>query len=139
MPPGELDAKVEAEPPRTDSTRATLKSVRRKMSALPKVMSPNSSTGRPSSCNCRNLDPPDATGRPRTEMLALPSPPDASTRMPGRLRRISAVERGASWTSESALIALVVIDVFNRLVPRATPVTTMSADSSGVVVGSVAV
>jgi hypothetical protein len=64
------------------------------MSALSKVMSRNSSTGRPSSCNCRNVAPPDAIGRPRIAILALPSPPELSDRMPGMLRKISTVDRG---------------------------------------------
>jgi hypothetical protein len=47
--------------------------------------------------------------------------------MPGRLRSSSPEVRGASWISASDVIELVVIDVFSRLVPRATAVTTMSS------------
>ncbi len=81
--PGALLAAVEADPPRTASTRAMLLSALTKVSAVPNAMSPNSRTGMPSSWNWTNFAPPEATGRPRTEMLALPSPPDASERIPG--------------------------------------------------------
>ena len=94
IPPGALLAAVDAEPPRIDSTVCTVLSRRIKMSALPKAMSPYCSTGKPSSCNCKNLAPPDATGRPRTAMFALPSPPVDSERIPGMILNASAVERG---------------------------------------------
>ncbi len=123
MPPGELLAKVEAEPPRIASMRSRLSSARRKMSALPKAMSPNSSTGSPSSCSCRNLAPPEATGRPRTAMLALPSPPLDSERMPGMLRKISAVERGVDCSIASAPTVLTDTLDLSLLLALAVPVT----------------
>ena len=83
MPPGAFVARVEAEPPRIDSIDDIVLSSLRKISALPKAMSPNCKIGNPSSCNCKNFAPPAATGRPRTAIFALPSPPDDSERIPG--------------------------------------------------------
>src|SRR3546814_10706603 len=103
------------------------------MSALPNAISPNSSTGRPSSCSCRNLAPPDATGRPRAAILALPSPPDASERMPGMLRKISAVERGAEFWIDSMPITLVdTLSCIRVRVPD-VPVTTTASRSMAAV------
>ena len=138
-PPGELLAKVDADPPRTDSMRSTDQSDLRKMSALPKAMSPNSRTGRPSSCNCRNFAPPDAAGRPRTMILALPAlPPPASERIPGILRKISAVLRGAYLPTSSTLIEFTETLLRNSVVvPAEAVTTTVSNDVSAV--GSVGV
>ena len=49
IPPGELDANIEAEPPRIASTLATFPSNLVKISAVAKEISPNNNTGRPSS------------------------------------------------------------------------------------------
>ena len=94
MPPGALLAAVDAEPPRIDSIVCTVLSNRIKISELPKAISPYCSTGKPSSCNCKNFAPPEATGRPRTAIFALPSPPVDSARIPGMILKASAVERG---------------------------------------------
>ena len=125
IPPGASLAAVDAEPPRIDSTLCTVESKRMKMSALPKAISPNCITGKPSSCSCKNLAPPDATGKPRTAIFALPSPPVDSERTPGIVLKASAVERGVD-TSISANVTLLTDELDAMMVVRrGTPVTTI--------------
>ncbi len=144
MPPGALLVKVDAEPPRMASMRSRVKSERRKMSELPKAISPNSITGRPSSCSCRNFAPPEATGNPRTAMLALPSPPLDSERMPGILRKISAVLRGADCSTASAPTVLTETLDLSLVVAVDVPVTntesrlTAALSAAGGVAGAAA-
>ena len=52
MPPGELVARVEAEPPRTTSRWSSVESILTKLSGVVKLKSPNCSTGKPSSWIC---------------------------------------------------------------------------------------
>src|SRR6056300_642693 len=130
MPPGEFEATVEAEPPRMDSTRPTLQSDRMKLSVLAKFMSPNSRTGKPSSCSCMYFEPPVAKGMPRTVMLAFPLPPELSERMPGSARNNSATDRGDSFSISYELSELTETLASSFETPsRATPVTITSSNS----------
>src|SRR5437879_12070082 len=79
---------------------------------------------------CKYFDPPVASGMPRTVMFALPSPPEDSERMPGRLRKSSSVERGATWNTLSTSTELVEMLESRRLTGRPTAVTTTSCSSS---------
>ena len=94
IPAGPLEVWVEAEPPLIASTLPILESIRKKLSALPKEVSPNNMIGRPSSCNCKYLDPPEETGTPRTLKFALPSPPEDSARIPGMFLNSSPEDLG---------------------------------------------
>lgn len=64
-PPGELEAKVEADPPRIDSMRLSVRSGRMKVSGVISERSPNSRTGSPSYWNWTYLEPNPVSGRPR--------------------------------------------------------------------------
>ena len=59
-------------------------------------------------------------------MFALPSPPVDSERMPGMLRKISAVERGAERSMVSGVTLLVEMLVRSLDLPPAVAVTTIS-------------
>ena len=126
IPAGELDASVEAEPPLTDSTRPTVASARTNWSCVPKAMSPNWSTGRPSSWISKYLEPPVASGTPRTDKLVLPSPADDSVRIPGIWRKISAVVRGAARSIWSGRNVEIEIEELSAAFGLVTPVTTTS-------------
>ena len=123
-------ARVEAEPPRIDSIDDIVLSSLRKISALPKAISPNCKMGNPSSCNCRNFAPPAATGRPRTAIFALPSPPDDSERIPGIDLKASAELLGvvtSIWSADKLLTET--LDAITVEPLPAAPVTTIRSKS----------
>ena len=127
IPPGEFDDRVEADPPRIASIFAVFPSNLVKISAVAKAISPNKSTGSPSSWICKYFEPPEEIGTPRTEILEFPSPPEDSERIPGMDLKISAVDLGADcsicWTPKVVIDTLDLIFAFGL----ATPVMTTSS------------
>ena len=63
-------------------------------------------------------------------MLVLPSPPDASERMPGIVRKISAVVRGADCWISCGLRVVMETDDSSLETGLATPVTKTSSRPS---------
>ena len=128
IPAGPLDVCVEAEPPLIASTLPILESIRKKLSALPKEVSPNNIIGSPSSCNCKYLEPPEETGTPRTLKFALPSPPEDSARIPGILLKSSPADLGDACSI--CLIPIVDTETLdsNLDLGFTTPVTIISSN-----------
>ena len=126
IPPGAFEAKVDADPPRIASTCARFRSTRSAVSALAPTISPNSITGRPSSCNWMNLAPDDDSGRPRMVMFEMPSPVGASASTPGMSRSSSPTDRGDSLAISASRSTLVEVALSSRSRPFATPVVTTS-------------
>ena len=107
--------------------RSTDWSKRRKMSEVAKAISPNKNTGKPSSWSCRYFDPPAEMGTPRTAMFVFPSPPDDSERIPGMLRKISAVVRGVDCSMlDGFKVVMLTLDL-SLVALLVTPVITTSS------------